>query len=144
MQIQDLLKFGSRNATKEIAQLKDYENPLLEDDVLVEATVVDIRFVPFPGTVGILIDLRTGGGISQERGNTAVIICRNVTEMQLLDFASHQQKVFLIGASGISLKSVLDVRLEGMSYGRLYIKAGDVSVLVGNVSDIGIVADEAS
>jgi hypothetical protein len=144
MQIQHLLKLGSVIETTDLVPLKDWENPLREDDVLVEATIVDIRYNPLLGTVGVLIDLRTGSSISEQVGNTAVIICRNVLDMQILELSTERGGVFVIGESKFSLQLNVGLQLDGMFYGNVHIRAKEVSVFVGNVADIGEVAWDAS
>src|SRR5690349_20666751 len=120
MQIQHLLRRGTVIETTDMIPLKDYENPLREDDVLVEATIVDIRYVPLSGTVGILIDLRTGSSISEKVGNTAIILCKHVIDIQMLELSTERPTVFIVGASKFSLQSDVALQLHGMFYGKLH------------------------
>jgi hypothetical protein len=54
-------------------------NPLVEDDALQEAQLIDVRFDALDVTVGLLFDLR--GALQLREFNTGLLIARGVREL---------------------------------------------------------------
>lgn len=79
-------------------------NPLVENDALQEAQVLDLRFEPLTGTLGVIFELRQA--LQLREGSTGVLVLRGV---QALAWDGHVRDVrFAAWSVGSSVPSVRD------------------------------------
>jgi hypothetical protein len=111
-------------------------NPLLEDDALIEATLLDILCPMHSATVALLFDLRTS--LYMEAGNTGLLILRHVSQMAVEWFEpSKQFQVWVVGTSKVQYGD--DGCLVNID-NRIICKCESAEFIAGTVNGIGEVA----
>ncbi len=137
MKIFDLITQGGGGAFKIIPS----PDALYADDVLIDATILDLLHYTLFSTTAILLDLRTSIYLNQ--GNTAVIICREVNEIALKDNVQRSWQlphVWMIGDSKITeTENGLHLLLPLVD-SSIQILANKIEFYIGTVNNIGEVA----
>lgn len=112
-------------------------DPLHEEDVFVEATLLSMLTTMLNDSVALLFDLRTSLFLNQ--GNTGVLIARKVSELSVSDFA-YLSKNFYVWVSGISKIEVANEVCSINIDNQIHIRCRSVDFFIGIVEGIGEVA----
>ncbi|QIS06237.1 hypothetical protein F5X71_31550 [Nocardia brasiliensis] len=128
MRLESLLS-GDHVRAAEVVQW----NPLVTEDLLLEACVLDIRYMPHIASVGLLLDLRTA--LQIDEGNTGLLVIEQALDLKILTERPHGLKVSTIVGSvphvsfpmGYSIEiACMPSSLISVSGERAYFHVGDV------------------
>ncbi|MBL1079598.1 hypothetical protein JK358_34860 [Nocardia sp. 2] len=112
-------------------------NPLLVEDLLLEACVLDFRYVPQTSSVGVLLDLRTA--LQIDEGNTGLLIVENTLKMAISIDKPHGAMVSTIVGSvpDTDTPATYGIEIACMPAAVITIAGQRALFHVGNVDGIG-------
>lgn len=112
-------------------------DPTIEEDALLEGTLLGTLGVMINYSIAILFDLRTS--MYMDQGNTGLLIARKVLEVSITPLPVQSfHYVWIIGSSNITDEGLYcSLNIDN----RIHVKSLDIEFIVGTVDNIGAAAN---
>ncbi|WP_141691726.1 hypothetical protein [Nocardia brasiliensis] len=112
-------------------------NPLTTEDLLLEACVIDVRYMSHISSVGLLLDLRTA--LQIDEGNTGLLVVEQDLDLKISTEKMHGPMVRTIVGSvpRVNSSAGYGIEIACMPSSLISISGGQAYFHVGNVDGIG-------